>query len=94
MPWKIETIAKSKIQGVLQTDLIQVAGFVVEKQVLGTASILDNVKENGIDGSFGLGLHAMAFNGEERPFAFFFLEMWLARLICFFFSLSLSLSFP
>lgn len=71
MPWKIETNAKAKIQGVLHTDLIQVAGFVVEKQVLSTASVLDNVKENGIDGSFGLGLNAMAFNGEERFVLFF-----------------------
>ncbi|KAF9382528.1 hypothetical protein CPC16_009303 [Podila verticillata] len=43
VPWKIETIAKAKIQGVLHTDVVQVAGFVVEKQVLGAASVLDNV---------------------------------------------------
>ena len=73
MPLTIETMAKAKIQGVLHTDLIQVAGFVVEKQVLGTANVLENVKENGIDGSFGLGLNAMAFNGEERFVHFFFL---------------------
>ncbi|KAF9211490.1 hypothetical protein BGZ59_007990 [Podila verticillata] len=43
VPWKIETISKAKIQGVLHTDVVQVAGFVVEKQVLGAASVLDNV---------------------------------------------------
>ncbi|KAG0025914.1 hypothetical protein BGZ82_009735 [Podila clonocystis] len=64
MPWKMETIAKAKIQGVLHTDRVNVAGFVVEKQVIGTATILDNVQENGIDGSFGLGPNAMTFNGE------------------------------
>ncbi|KAF9276405.1 hypothetical protein BGZ74_003665 [Mortierella antarctica] len=67
VPWKMETIANAKIQGVLHTDRINVAGFVVEKQVLGTATILNNVKENGIDGSFGLGLNAMTFNGDPTP---------------------------
>ncbi|KAG0332995.1 hypothetical protein BG000_009563 [Podila horticola] len=67
VPWTMETIAKAKIQGVLHTDRINVAGFIVENQVLGTATVLDNVKENGIDGSFGLGLNAMTFNGDPTP---------------------------
>lgn len=76
VPWKMETIANAKIQGVLHTDRINVAGFVVEKQVLGTATILNNVKENGIDGSFGLGLNAMAFNGEEFSWEYIEWSTW------------------
>ncbi|KAG0092056.1 hypothetical protein BGZ93_005713 [Podila epicladia] len=67
VPWKMETIARAKIQGELHTDRIDVAGFVVERQVLGTATVLNNVKENGIDGSFGLGLNALTFNGDPTP---------------------------
>ncbi|KAG0012975.1 hypothetical protein BGZ81_001287, partial [Podila clonocystis] len=67
MPWKMETIAKAKIQGVLHSDRVNVAGFVVEKQVIGMATILDNVEENGIDGSFGLGPNAMAYYGDPTP---------------------------
>lgn len=52
------------VKGKLGTDVVQVAGFVVDRQVIGVADSLKGVKENGIDGSFGLGLMDLTFNGK------------------------------
>jgi cathepsin D len=64
VPWEIEFSDHSTATGYLQTDLVQVGGFVVDRQVIGMAMTLKGFKENGIDGSFGLGLTELSFHGK------------------------------
>lgn len=60
------------MKGSLATDVVQVAGFVVDRQVIAIADSLTGIKENGIDGSFGLGLMDLSFNGKLLQHRFFF----------------------
>lgn len=62
--WHLELSDGPAVKGRLGTDVVQVAGFVVGRQVIGVADSLKGVKENGIDGSFGLGLMDLTFNGK------------------------------
>ncbi|KAG0270980.1 1,3-beta-glucanosyltransferase [Linnemannia exigua] len=62
--WHLEMSDGPAVTGKLGTDVLQVAGFVVDRQVVGVADSLRGVKENGIDGSFGLGLKDLTFNGD------------------------------
>lgn len=62
--WHLELSDGLVVKGTLGTDVVQVAGFVVDRQVIGVADSLKGVKENGIDGSFGLGLKDLTFNGK------------------------------
>ncbi|KAK3837926.1 MAG: aspartic peptidase domain-containing protein [Linnemannia elongata] len=65
--WHLELSDGLVVKGTLGTDVVQVAGFVVDRQVIGVADSLKGVKENGIDGSFGLGLKDLTFNGDSTP---------------------------
>ncbi|KAG0376355.1 hypothetical protein BGX24_007868 [Mortierella sp. AD032] len=65
--WHLEMSDGSVVAGKLGTDVLQVAGYVVDRQVVGVADSLSGVKENGIDGSFGLGLMDLTFNGDPTP---------------------------
>ncbi|KAF9542514.1 hypothetical protein EC957_001883 [Mortierella hygrophila] len=65
--WHLELSNGPAVKGTLGTDVVQVAGFVVDRQVIGVADSLKNMKENGIDGSFGLGLTDLTFNGDPTP---------------------------
>ncbi|KAG0286409.1 hypothetical protein BGZ96_009473 [Linnemannia gamsii] len=65
--WHLELSDGPAVAGRLGTDVVQVAGFVVDRQVIGIADSLTGVKENGIDGSFGLGLTDLTFNGDPTP---------------------------
>ncbi|KAF9132581.1 hypothetical protein BGW39_011759 [Mortierella sp. 14UC] len=65
--WHLELSDGSAVTGKLGTDVVQVAGFVVDRQIIGVADSLRGVKENGIDGSFGLGLMDLTFNGDSTP---------------------------
>ncbi|OAQ23537.1 acid protease [Linnemannia elongata AG-77] len=65
--WHLELSEGPVVKGKLGTDVVQVAGFVVDRQVIGVADSLKGVKENGIDGSFGLGLMDLTFNGDPTP---------------------------
>jgi len=49
----------------LQTDIVQVGGFVVDRQVVGMAMALKGFKDNGIDGTFGLGLAELSLRGKR-----------------------------
>ncbi|KAF9089266.1 hypothetical protein BGX23_006823 [Mortierella sp. AD031] len=53
--WHLELSDGPRVTGTLGTDVVQVGGFVVDRQVIAVADSLENVKENEIDGSFGLG---------------------------------------
>ncbi|KAF9949956.1 1,3-beta-glucanosyltransferase, partial [Mortierella alpina] len=57
----------AQVNGTLVSDRVRVGGFKVERQVLGLANSLKNIKDNGIDGSFGLGLRDLTFNGDATP---------------------------
>ncbi|KAG9064848.1 hypothetical protein KI688_003109 [Linnemannia hyalina] len=65
--WHLELSNGLAVKGRLGTDVVQVAGFVVDRQVIGVADSLKDMKENGIDGSFGLGLMDLTFSGDPTP---------------------------
>ncbi|KAF9100482.1 hypothetical protein BGX29_006531 [Mortierella sp. GBA35] len=65
--WHLELSDGPRVTGTLGTDVVQVGGFVVDRQVIAVADSLENVKENEIDGSFGLGLGDLSFNGDPTP---------------------------
>ncbi|KAF9285454.1 hypothetical protein BGZ68_003839 [Mortierella alpina] len=67
LEWTLQFSDGAQVNGTLVSDLIRVGGFQVEHQVIGLANSLKNVKENGIDGSFGLGLRDLTFNGDATP---------------------------
>ncbi|KAG0047123.1 hypothetical protein BGZ83_007759 [Gryganskiella cystojenkinii] len=67
IPWRVEFGDHSTATGYLQTDLVQVGGFVVDQQVIGMAMTLKGFKDNGIDGTFGLGLTELSLHGEATP---------------------------
>ncbi|GJJ70060.1 nucleoporin GLE1 [Entomortierella parvispora] len=67
VPWGVHFSDNSAAKGFLQTDLLQVGGFVVDRQVIGMATTLSEFKENGIDGSFGLGLSELSLHGDATP---------------------------
>ncbi|KAG0338909.1 hypothetical protein BG004_007036 [Podila humilis] len=67
VPWKVQLTSQATLQGKLHTEKIHVAGFEVANQVLASAEVLEGISENGIDGSFGLGLYALTFNGDPTP---------------------------
>lgn len=60
----------ARIEGNLSMDVVQVAGFVIDRQVLGVATNLKNLKQKGIDGSLGLGLTDLSFNGKPTLLLF------------------------
>ena len=62
-PWKIEFSDKSNASGWIQTDILQVAGLAVDRQLIGMAMSLFGFKDNQIDGSFALGLKRNDSNG-------------------------------
>ncbi|KAG9327173.1 hypothetical protein KVV02_000889, partial [Mortierella alpina] len=62
-PWKIEFSDKSNASGWIQTDILQVAGLAVDRQLIGMAMSLFGFKDNQIDGSFALGLKRNSSNG-------------------------------
>lgn len=43
--------------------MVQVAGFVVDRQVVGVADMVVGFGEKGVDGVFGLGLHQLSTHG-------------------------------
>ncbi|KAF9580242.1 hypothetical protein BGW38_003189, partial [Lunasporangiospora selenospora] len=47
----------------LHTDVLQIGDFVVDHQVMGVAKSLSSNLHKNIDGSFGLGLKDLSFNG-------------------------------
>ena len=53
------------IEGRLESDVVQVAGFVIDRQVIGVVTNMRDLKQNGIDGSLGLGLTDLTYNGIE-----------------------------
>lgn len=53
--------------GLLHTDLVQAGGFIIDRQVLGMASVITGFKENGVDGTFGLGLRSLSTHGKDIP---------------------------
>ncbi|KAF9959159.1 1,3-beta-glucanosyltransferase [Mortierella alpina] len=65
--WTLQFSDGAQVNGTLGSDLIRVGGFEVEHQVIGLAKSMKNVKDNGIDGSFGLGLRDLTFNGDATP---------------------------
>ncbi|KAF9573277.1 hypothetical protein EC968_008816 [Mortierella alpina] len=67
LKWTLQFSDGAQVNGTLVSDRVRVGGFEVEQQVLGLADSLKNVKENGIDGSFGLGLRDLTFNGDATP---------------------------
>ncbi|KAF9571974.1 hypothetical protein EC968_010450 [Mortierella alpina] len=62
-PWKIEFSDKSNASGWIQTDILQVAGLAVDRQLIGMAISLFGFKDNQIDGSFALGLKRNTSDG-------------------------------
>lgn len=64
--WSIGFSDNSKAMGTLHTDLVQAGGFVIDRQVLGVATAISGFKDNGVDGSFGLGLKSLATNGKQK----------------------------
>lgn len=53
-------------KGRLRTDAVQVAGFVVDRQLIGVADNVDGFREVGVDGVFGLGLHLLSAHGKFK----------------------------
>ncbi|KAF9952853.1 hypothetical protein BGZ70_000451 [Mortierella alpina] len=66
-PWKIEFSDKSNASGWIQTDILQVAGLAVDRQLIGMAMSLFGFKDNQIDGSFALGLKRNGSNDILTP---------------------------
>lgn len=64
-PWSLEYSDHSKVFGNLHTDVVQVAGFVIDRQVVGVGKSLFGFKDNGIDGSLGLGLAELSETGDD-----------------------------
>ncbi|KAF9538024.1 hypothetical protein EC957_007368 [Mortierella hygrophila] len=58
---------KNEAKGTLRTDVVQVAGFVVDRQVVGVADTVAGFGEKGVDGVFGLGLHQLSAHGNATP---------------------------
>lgn len=67
---------KNEARGKLRTDVVQVAGFVVDRQVVGVADTVVGFGEKGVDGVFGLGLHQLSAHGNT---VFFYLMFWIVR---------------
>ncbi|GJJ76082.1 hypothetical protein EMPS_08441 [Entomortierella parvispora] len=67
IPWTVNFSDGAKIEGSLSSDVVQVAGFVIDRQILGVATNLKSLKQSGIDGSLGLGLADLSFNGDATP---------------------------
>ncbi|KAG0070792.1 hypothetical protein BGZ89_012461 [Linnemannia elongata] len=58
---------KNEARGKLRTDVVQVAGFVVDRQVVGVADTVVGFGEKSVDGVFGLGLHQLSAHGDATP---------------------------
>ncbi|KAK3842613.1 MAG: aspartic peptidase domain-containing protein [Linnemannia gamsii] len=71
LPWStvaaVGEAKKSKAMGKLRTDVVQVAGFVVDQQVVGIADNVVGFGEKDVDGVFGLGLHQLSAHGHTTP---------------------------
>ncbi|KAF9316181.1 hypothetical protein BG003_002270 [Podila horticola] len=67
VPWSLEYSDQSNVFGDLHTDVVQVAGFVIDRQVIGVGKSLFGFKDNGIDGSMGLGLPELSATGGPAP---------------------------
>ncbi|KAF9942163.1 hypothetical protein BGZ67_002799 [Mortierella alpina] len=67
LDWTVQFSDGAQVNGTLVSDWVRVGGFEVKHQVLGLADSLKDVKENGIDGSFGLGLRDLTFHGDATP---------------------------
>ncbi|KAG0221449.1 hypothetical protein BGX31_009824 [Mortierella sp. GBA43] len=66
--WNLDFSNGIQVNGTLSTDAIQVAGFVAERQTIGLADSFQGFKkDDGIDGSFGLGLMELTFHGDRTP---------------------------
>ncbi|KAF9353000.1 hypothetical protein BGX26_009229 [Mortierella sp. AD094] len=65
--WRIGFSDNSRAKGKLNTDILQAGGFVIDRQVVGIASVLVGFKENLIDGTFGLALKNLAYHGDATP---------------------------
>ncbi|KAF9116245.1 hypothetical protein BGX27_004096 [Mortierella sp. AM989] len=65
--WTLDLSGGQGINGTLSTDTVQVAAFVVDRQAVAVADSIDGLPDNGIDGSFGLGLRDLTFNGDPTP---------------------------
>ncbi|KFH62479.1 hypothetical protein MVEG_11688 [Podila verticillata NRRL 6337] len=64
-PWSLEFGDQSRVFGNLHTDVVQAAGFVIDRQVFGVGESLFGFKDNGIDGSLGLGLSELSATGRS-----------------------------
>ncbi|KAG0345722.1 hypothetical protein BG004_003204 [Podila humilis] len=64
--WSIEFSDKSKVFGNEHTDMMQIGGHVLDRQVFGVGKALYGTKDDGIDGSVGLGLSDLKTGGETK----------------------------
>ncbi|KAG0309207.1 1,3-beta-glucanosyltransferase [Dissophora globulifera] len=65
--WGIRFSDKSKAKGWLHSDVVQVAGFVIDRQVLGMANTMVGFRDPGVDGILGLGMRSLATHGDATP---------------------------
>ncbi|KAF9432342.1 hypothetical protein BGZ76_010946 [Entomortierella beljakovae] len=65
--WKGEFLDKSQLGGRLHTEIVQVGGYVIDRQVIEVADVLVGLKDNGIDGILGLGLKPLSYHGDATP---------------------------
>ncbi|KAG0041291.1 hypothetical protein BGZ83_002042 [Gryganskiella cystojenkinii] len=65
--WGVDFSDGAKIEGRLESDVVQVAGFVINRQVIGVVNNMKDLKQNEIDGSLGLGLTELTYNGDATP---------------------------
>ncbi|KAI8595444.1 aspartic peptidase domain-containing protein, partial [Dissophora ornata] len=66
--WEVRLSDKSKVEGWLHTDVLQVAEFAISHQVIGMATAMTGFKDMGADGTFALGLSSLAARaGDATP---------------------------